>query len=68
MTFELRSESFIRTRRDARERDERIDSLHRIVTGQALSRRELTYAGFFIGAWFLMDLVQWLDWFIGKFQ
>ena len=43
-----------------------MDSLHRIVTGQALNRTELNVAGIFIGGWFLMDLVQWLDWLASK--
>jgi hypothetical protein len=53
-----------RERRDA----ERMDSLHRIVTGQASNRRELNVAGFFIAGWFVMDLVQWVDWLVGKFH
>jgi len=71
MTFELRSDDFAPSdvRRESREpHGERFDALHRIVTGQALTRKELNFAGFFIATWFLMDVVQWLDWLIGKFQ
>ncbi len=71
MTFELHSDmasGASRERRDAREREERVDALHRIVTGQALSRKELNYAGFFIATWFMMDLVQWLDWLFEKLR
>lgn len=68
MTFDLRSD-MAPSRRDARAaREERLDVLHRVVTGQAENRRELGFAGYFVAAWFLMDLVQWLDWFIGKLQ
>jgi hypothetical protein len=64
-TFDART----RDERVPRERrEERVDSVHRIMTGQALTRNELRLAGFFIAVWFLMDLVQWLDWLSEKFR
>ena len=44
------------------------DAIHRILTGQALTRKELIIGGIIVAAWFLMDLVQWLDWLWGKFH
>jgi hypothetical protein len=43
-----------------------MDALHRILAGQPLTSRELRWAGILVIVWFLMDLVQWIDWFIGK--
>lgn len=73
MTFDLRAGDIVRSdahsRRESREQAaERLEALHRIVTGQPLTRKELNSAGFFIAVWFLMDVVQWLDWLIGKLQ
>lgn len=56
-----------RTERGA-QREAQTDSLHRMMTGQTLTRQELRYGGLFIAAWFLMDLVQWLDWLADKFR
>lgn len=42
------------------------DALHRILSGQALTPRELKLAGAFVILWFLMDFVQWIDWLVGK--
>jgi hypothetical protein len=39
-----------------------MDWLHRAVSGQPISPKELRIAGTFVIVWFLMDLVQWLDW------
>jgi hypothetical protein len=39
-----------------------MDWLHRAVSGQSISPKELRIAGIFVIVWFLMDLVQWLDW------
>ena len=39
-----------------------MDWLHRAVSGQPISTKELRIAGTFVIVWFLMDLVQWLDW------
>lgn len=62
MTFELRSGDFASSnapRRESREEGgDGLDALHRIVTGQALTRKELSFAGFFIATWFLMDVAQ----------
>jgi hypothetical protein len=43
-----------------------MDFVHRILTGQPLTARELRMAGWLVLAWFLMDLVQWIDWLWGK--
>jgi UDP-N-acetyl-D-mannosaminuronic acid transferase (WecB/TagA/CpsF family) len=39
-----------------------MDWLHRAVSGQTISSKELRIAGVFVIVWFLMDFVQWLDW------
>lgn len=44
-----------------------MEALHRIVSGQALTPRQLTFAGIFVSVWFLMDLIQFVDWILGKF-
>jgi hypothetical protein len=36
--------------------------LHRAVSGQTITPKQLRIAGIFVIVWFLMDLVQWLDW------
>ncbi len=46
----------------------RMDPLHRILTGQTLSRKELVVGGTIVGIWFVMDLIQWVDWLISKFK
>ena len=38
-----------------------MDFLHRAFSGQSLSRRELQIVGWFLSAWFLMDVVQFAD-------
>jgi hypothetical protein len=43
-----------------------MDFLHRILSGQTLTRRELHIAGWFVVAWFILDLVEWVDWLIDK--
>jgi hypothetical protein len=45
-----------------------MDAIHRILTGQSLTAKELRIAGILVLLWFLMDLIQWVDWLIGKFQ
>lgn len=45
-----------------------MDAIHRILTGQPLTPRELRIAGLLVLLWFLMDLVQWLDWLWMKFS
>lgn len=50
------------------ERVAMMDAIHRILSGQPLTPRELRWAGAVVAIWFLMDLVEWLDWLIGKFQ
>ena len=43
-----------------------MDAVHRVLTGQSLTPRELRFAGLVVLLWFLMDLVQWIDWLWGK--
>lgn len=45
-----------------------MDAIHRILTGQPLTRKELIVGGVFVIVWFLMDLVQWIDWLLSKFN
>jgi len=45
-----------------------MDPVHRILTGQTLSRKELIVGGIIVVIWFAMDVVQWVDWLIGKFR
>lgn len=42
-----------------------MDALHRMLTGQTLSRREIQIAGIFILVWFGMDVVQFVAWIFG---
>lgn len=42
--------------------------LHRILTGQAVTRKELIVGGCVVAVWFLMDFAQWVDWLWGKFH
>lgn len=44
-----------------------MDTIHRILAGQPLTRRELRAAGCVVILWFAMDTAQWIDWLIGKF-
>jgi hypothetical protein len=43
-----------------------MDVIHRILTGQPISPLELRVAGILVLLWFLMDLVQWVDWLWSK--
>jgi hypothetical protein len=43
-----------------------MDAIHRVLTGQPLNRTELIVAGALVLLWFLMDLVQWIDWLLNK--
>jgi hypothetical protein len=43
-----------------------MDAFHRILTGQPLTVKELRIAGIIVLVWFLMDLVQWVDWLLSK--
>jgi hypothetical protein len=38
------------------------DFLHRVLSGQTLSPRELRIAGALVLIWFLMDAIEWSDW------
>lgn len=44
-----------------------MDALHRALTGQTLSRRELRIGSVLIMVWFGMDVIQFVDWLVGKF-
>ena len=43
-----------------------MDAIHRILSGQSLTRRELVGAGLFVLSWWLMDVVQFIDWLWSK--
>lgn len=45
-----------------------MDAIHRILCAQPISPQELRIAGLLVLAWFVMDLIQWVDWLWGKFQ
>ncbi len=38
-----------------------MDALHRILTGQALTPRQLAIGGGFVLVWFGMDVIQFAD-------
>ena len=42
------------------------DFLHRVLSGQSLTRAELIGAGVFVIIWFAMDVVQFVGWIIEK--
>jgi hypothetical protein len=44
-----------------------LDTVHRILAGQTVTPRELRIAGWLVVVWFMMDLVQFIDWLWGKF-
>lgn len=39
-----------------------MDALHRALTGQTVSKRELVIGGVFILVWFGMDVAQFIGW------
>lgn len=43
-------------------------NIHRILSGSPEHRRELIAAGLFVAVWFAIDLVQWVDWALEKFN
>ena len=45
-----------------------MEALHRILSGQALTERQLIGAGVFVLAWFTMDVIQFLDMVRGWFH
>jgi hypothetical protein len=53
---------------DHRRTDDMFDAINRILSGQALTRRQRTGAGIFVAVWFLMDLIQFVDWLLSKFH
>lgn len=38
-----------------------MDAIHRILTGQALTPRQLIGGGIFVLCWFIMDVIQFAD-------
>lgn len=44
-----------------------MDAIHRILTGQTLTPTQLRIAGVVILLWILIDVIQFVDWLIGKF-
>lgn len=44
------------------------DAVHRILCAQPVTPGELRVAGILVLVWFVMDLIQWIDWLVGKFQ
>ena len=45
-----------------------MDALHRILTGQSLTERQLFWAGVFVMVWFGMDVIQFIDFVYEKFK
>lgn len=43
-----------------------MEGLHRVLSGQALTPKQLRWAGLFVIVWFLMDVIQFVAWMIGK--
>lgn len=43
-----------------------MDALHRILSGQCLTPKQIRLAGLFVILWFGMDFVEFIDWVIGK--
>lgn len=39
----------------------KVEQLHRALSGQTLTPRQLRAAGWFVAVWFLMDVVQFFD-------
>ena len=39
-----------------------METLHRVLSGQALTPRQLFWAGIFVLVWFIMDVIQFADW------
>ena len=44
------------------------DSLHRILSGSPDSRFQLIAAGIFVLVWFAIDVIQFTDWAMQKFN
>ncbi len=44
-----------------------MDALHRMVTGQSVTRNELIFGGVFVFIWFGMDVIQFTDWAMTKY-
>jgi hypothetical protein len=42
--------------------------LHRVLSGQSLTPRELVGAGIFVLVWFVMDVIQFIDMVLGWFR
>jgi hypothetical protein len=44
----------------------RKDIIHKVLAGYPTSRPQLIAAGLFVAAWFMMDLIEFVDWGYGK--
>ncbi len=44
-----------------------MDTLHRILSGQALTDGQLRWAGVFVLVWFGMDVIMFIDFIASKF-
>ena len=45
-----------------------MDTLHRILSGQSLTPRELAWAGRVVIVWLTMDVIQFVDMVVGWFR
>ena len=45
-----------------------METLHRILSGQALTPRQVTLAGFFVLVWFGMDVIMFIDFIADKLK
>ena len=43
------------------------DAIHKVLSGSPATRDQLICAGLFVGFWFLIDFIEWVDWLIQKF-
>ena len=39
-----------------------MDAIHRILAGSPLARKELIAAGVFVAVWFVIDVIEFVDW------
>lgn len=45
-----------------------MEALHRILSGQSLTQQQLVGAGLFVMSWWLMDVIQFVDWLWGRIR
>jgi hypothetical protein len=43
-----------------------MEYLNRVLSGNAVGRRQLVWAAAFVVLWFVMDAVEFVDWAAGK--